>query len=100
MSGAFTTAVRAVAAFAIVGLSFFLVKDPFVGKAAAQGVGVFPTDINLPDTLRGGEYLRDLGLINGTDSERVFTFEVKGPLAAWVSFVDVKDRTKTLDSLT
>lgn len=79
----------------------FLVALAFhVPTAAAQGVGIFPTSVEYEDTLREGEYFRSLGVINGGDAERVFSFEPAGEIAGWITIVDTDDRTKELETIT
>ncbi len=95
MTRAFSIAAWGISVLAVLGFNLV-----YVGSAAAQGIGVFPTKIDIPDTLRGGEYFRNLGLINGTDGDRIFHFEISGPIAPWVTITDPNDRTKAVDSIT
>ncbi|MEE8443261.1 MAG: hypothetical protein V3S37_05875, partial [Dehalococcoidia bacterium] len=65
----------------------------------ARGIGVFPTTLQFDNTLRGGEYYRTIGVINGSDSERTYRFEAGDEIAPWVSVVSTKDRTQVLDTV-
>lgn len=66
----------------------------------ADGIGVYPAEINFSDTLRGGEYFTTIGVINHGDQVRTFTLEASGEIASWMTFVDPEDRTKTIDHVT
>jgi len=78
-----------------------------VTTAAASGqttgettsVGVYPTSIEVSDGLRGGEYFRSVGMINGSNEDRNFKLEVDGDPDGWLTFVDREDRTTELGTV-
>ena len=67
--------------------------------AGADGVGIFPTSVDFPDSVRDGEYYKTIGVINGGDSERTFIFTPVGPIASWLTVVDEQDRSLELESI-
>jgi len=67
--------------------------------AEVPAVGVYPTAIGFEQTVRGGEYFRTIGVMNGSDSEQTFTFTVGGQAAPWLAIVDTQDRTRVLESV-
>lgn len=64
-----------------------------IERAAADGIGVYPADLAIDNALRGTEYFRTIGITNDADGARTFSIEASGEAAAWVSFVDISDRT-------
>lgn len=65
----------------------------------ANGVGVYPSNIEFRDVVRGGEYFRTIGIINNGQSDRVFHLTSDGPAGQWLSFVDEDDRTTLVESV-
>ena len=64
-----------------------------IERAAADGIGVYPADLAIDNALRGTEYFRTIGITNDADGARTFSLEASGETGAWVSFVDITDRT-------
>ncbi|HYM16528.1 MAG TPA: hypothetical protein VEZ14_13305 [Dehalococcoidia bacterium] len=63
---------------------------------ASDGIGIYPTLLSFPDTLRGRDYYGTVGVINGGPHDRTYRFETEGDAAAWLSFVTTSDRGATL----
>jgi hypothetical protein len=66
---------------------------------ALPAVGIYPTTIEFDQALRGGEYFKTIGAMNGSDSEQTFRFEVDGEAAPWLSTVDSEDRTQPIETV-
>ena len=67
---------------------------------AAQGIGIYPTNLSFENAARSGEYFRTVGVINSGDSDTIFTLEGEGPIGGWISFVEVNDRSNVIESVT
>ena len=65
---------------------------------ASTGIGVYPTSLGFPDTLRGREYYRTVGVINGGPSDQKYRFETSGDTAGWLTFVG-QDRTTPIQEV-
>ena len=78
-------------------LAFMLLR---AAPVSADGIGVYPAEVDFSDTLRGGEYFTSIGVINNGQDSRTFSLEASGEIASWLSFVDPTDRTKALDHVT
>jgi hypothetical protein len=86
-----------VAAIAMVGGTSATRLD---AQTAGPAIGTYPPVVDFGAVARGGVSLQDLGLINGTADEQSFTFEVAGPVAAWVSFVLPNKPDVEVDTIT
>jgi hypothetical protein len=71
--------------------------EQVVGNLPA--VGVYPTTVEFESVLRGNEYLRTIGVMNGSDSEQTFRFEIDGEAGPWLSVVNPQDQTQALDTV-
>ena len=71
--------------------------EQVVGNLPA--VGVYPTTVEFAEVLRGSEYFRTVGVMNASDSEQTFRFEVDGEASPWLSLVNPQDRTQVLDTV-
>jgi hypothetical protein len=67
-----------------------------VAPAQAEGIGIFPSNVVYRNVLRGGAYYQDIGLVNDSNVERTFRLETGGDVSPWVSFFDIRDRSKQI----
>ena len=61
---------------------------------SSDGIGVYPSVLKFPETLRGREYFGTVGIMNGGPSERTYRFEATGDAAGWLSFVGADHTTR------
>jgi hypothetical protein len=57
------------------------------GKAAGTSVGVYPSSVVFSQTMRGGQYVETIGVINGTGVPRWFHFALTGAVAPWLQIL-------------
>ena len=67
--------------------------------SGARGIGVFPSDINFGNTLRGSAYYKTIGVLNNENASQTYSVQFDGQAAPWLSIVDPDDRTKVVDSV-
>ena len=72
---------------------------PPATPSGAEAIGIYPTSLKFPYTLRGREYFGSVGLINGGPAERTYKFEMAGDAAPWLSLVSEADRTQVLNDV-
>ncbi len=79
---------------AVVG-AWSLVSAPGPATAAPSppSVGVYPTQLLFPNALRGGQYLRTVGVIDSSPTPGTFQLQASGVIASWMSFVSVDDQS-------
>lgn len=71
---------------------YILLLSPLV---YAIGIGIAPTETNITNATRGGEYERSITIFNPSDDASNFTFDVEGEIKEWVSFYSIADLTKS-----
>jgi hypothetical protein len=89
-----------VAAALLVLALLLTVADARGSTGTGNGVGVYPSVVNFSNSLRGGDYLETIGLINGSPRPRVFRFSLAGPMARWLSVIDDSVPYSRLSSVT
>lgn len=62
---------------------------------SAMGIGIAPTETNITNAIRGGEYERTITIFNPSDDANNFTFDAEGEIKEWISFYSVADLTKS-----
>jgi hypothetical protein len=67
---------------------------------SGNGVGIYPSNVSFTTTLRGGEYLQTIGIINGSSESRVFRFSLQGSLAPWLTIVASSNPSVRLSTVT
>jgi hypothetical protein len=67
------------------------------GRAQSEGLGVFPSVVEVEEGLRGAEYFRSIGVINDSDDEKTWLLSSAGVPRDWVSFWDVTNHAVAVD---
>ncbi|MFH1639990.1 MAG: hypothetical protein ABIB93_06780, partial [Chloroflexota bacterium] len=66
-------------------------------KVAAMGVGIGPSIMEIPDTLRGGVYERVMNIFNSDAESCEFALGAEGETGSWVSFYNYDDPEVLID---
>lgn len=83
-------------AFVLLALAIF----PFARQAHAASVGIYPTQIDVTNAARGSVFYNTIGLRHSEPHPQTFQLVAQGPIADWVEFVDARDHTKMVNSIT
>ncbi len=84
---------------ATVAVAFLAGTTLLLPNAHADGLTVFPSNLNFSDTFRGGEYLTAVGVENNADVEATFRFQKEGGASEWLTLVDPRDRKTEVDTV-
>ena len=77
---------------AIITLCLFIITIGSTNVFADEiGVGVSPTSFTISNALRGGEFEKEITIINPTEEESSYTFNATGIIKDWVSFHNIDD---------
>ena len=83
--------------FVCIGLVVLLVLGSGV---KAVGIGVAPSEIKIHDAFRGEEYRKTITVSNADEYEAIFSFNVSGECADWISFYKPEDIATPITSIT
>ena len=67
--------------------------------AHAGGLGAGPSNLEVTDALRGGQYERLITIFNLGDNETPFALSTTGDVADWISFYEATDGHTRLDTV-
>jgi len=80
-------------------LALLLLSCLLVLPAAAAGMGVGPSYLEITDAMRGGEYERLLTLFNLGDEDVNFGFVVTGEASDWITFYGIDAQDIPIDKI-
>lgn len=86
----------AITIFALI-ITFMLCLAPF--PAAAIGLGVGPSEIEISDAARGGIYEKTIFVFNGNTEETNFELSTSEEIEGWVSFYHPNNREEAISQI-
>jgi len=84
----------------LIGLIQVLLILVFPLNVTAVGLGVGPTDIEISDALRGGEYLRTIFIKYTGEGQAIMGLSVTGDISDWVAFYERGELTTPVERVT
>jgi hypothetical protein len=78
----------------------FLLILMFPLNVTAVGLGVGPTNIEISDALRGGEYLRTISIKYIGEGQAIMELSVTGDISDWVTFYEHGELTTPVEHVT
>ena len=83
---------------AIIGLMLIIMASS--ASAAGLGIGVVPSEIEIRDAMRGGEYEKRITIHNTGEADTGFSITAEGACSDWMHFYRMEDQNTEVTNIT